>query len=252
MNVPGSPGSPARPAVGPLPLRPAMGQGPSKEHTTRSAMPSRAAFRPGDFPDAAAASVPWATDLAVPGSSVGDGKVRLRPMPVADVEHSPRRFSSPPARPAARSRAAASRTRRSTASSIRRKPLAPDDVGDRLAPQPPPHHLAEEPPARTRPRPSPSATGSARPGRSPRRAAARRRARGSRLRPPAAHRLRTQRIAGAPRNDGHPTAAASSRLAFLLGGKRVGELCEVAAQHPVEVVRGELDRWSVTRPWGKL
>ncbi len=145
-------------------------------------------------------------------------------------------------------------TRRSTASSSPPEAVAADDVGDRLAPQPPPHHLAEQPrrsrrqlPRRGR-RPGP-------PGRvpSPLPAALRRRA--GDLRPrrrasastaaPSASRYR--RSAGT-----QPTAAVSSRWRFSSAASASVNSERSPPSTPSRLCEVSLIRWSVTRPWGKL
>ena len=135
--------------------------------------------------------------------------------------------------------------------------LAAEDVGDRLAPQPPPHHLPEAP--RRRRRHLRARVGDQRARgrtRSPPRAAVRRR--GAAISTPAAAARRPRRRAPRaclPRRGHrrrHPTAAASSLWRFSSAASASVNSASSPPRTPSRLCEVSLIRWSVTRPWGKL
>src|ERR1044072_8846519 len=138
------------------------------------------------------------------------------------------------------------------------KPLPAEYVGARLAPQPPPHHLAICPCRRSgharlrlRGKPNPVPTGGLgqeQLGVQPRR-----------FDPYRSQRIdgAAERVANAPRGrrPGHAQAAeaaASSRCRFSSAPTAWVNSESSPASTPSRLCEVSLIRWSVTRPWGKL
>ena len=129
------------------------------------------------------------------------------------------------------------------------KALAAEDVGDRLAPQPPPHHLREAGgPDRRRSRrrgrrraaPDPGPLASARSSSASRRGLGTPAAPSASAAAASASPTLPTVIAGATRGQA-AEAAASSRCRFSSAASASVNSLELAAQHAVEVVRGVLD-----------